>query len=215
MASILSALLLCLFLQHASAHSHTPCMIENAMMGGSFNIMIYPKYLMPNEKYNVTVNGTATNVMVALSASYNGSSIGNWTGNANTCQGILGTRNLSFTEMWMSPESMMDAHNYILFKVFIKMSDNMTYVMNKTLKSAPTSSSTPTMKTPTPDRMTPTPYNMTTTPYNMTTTPRNMPTTTYAMTRTTGNSASAITFKSLNGIISTFLLFVTVRELLS
>ncbi|XP_072449291.1 uncharacterized protein [Chiloscyllium punctatum] len=214
MASVLSALLLCLFLQYASADSQTPCMIENAMMGGSFSLMIYPKYLMPNNKYNVTVNGTGTNVMVALSASYNGSSIGNWTENAENCQGIYGSRNLSFTEMWKSPESMMDTHGSILFKAFIKMSENMTYVMNKTLRLAPTNNST-TMKTSTPYSMTTTPYNMTTTPYNMTTTPYNMTTTPYVMTKTTENSASAITFKSLNGIISTFLLFVTVRELLS
>ncbi|XP_048418325.1 placenta-expressed transcript 1 protein-like [Stegostoma tigrinum] len=217
MASVLSALLLCLFLQYAASDLHNLCMIENATMGGSFSLMIYPKYLMPNTTYRVTVNGTGAMVMVALSASYNGSSVGTWTNDAENCAGVYGSKNLSFTEKWMSPKSMMNMHSYVLFKAFVKMSENMTYVMNKTLRMAPTMTAMPITQTTAAYNKTTTVY-MSTTPYNMTTTPYNMTTTPYNMTtnfKTTTTSTGAIIFKPLSGIISMSLLFVTVRELLS
>ncbi|XP_048471465.1 placenta-expressed transcript 1 protein-like [Rhincodon typus] len=224
MASILSALLLCLFLQYASSGSLNLCMIENATMGGSFSLMISPKYLMPNTTYKVTVNGTGANVIVTLSASYNGSSIGNWTNNTENCAGIYGRGKLPTTEGWMSPKSMMNMHSNVLFKAFVKMSENKTYVMNKTLRIALTTTAVSNTQTTAVYNKTTTAYNktttvyMTTTSYNMTTTPYNMTTTPYNMTTTittANNSAGVITFKPLSGIVSMLLLFGIVRELLS
>ncbi|XP_067910433.1 uncharacterized protein [Heterodontus francisci] len=207
MASVLPALLLCLFVQCVPTYTKQLCMLENAMMGGSFNLSITPKYYMPNTKYNVTIEGSASDVMVALSASYNSTSFGIWTNNAENCSGILQTSGGTTTEMWTSPENMTNMEVSVTFKAYVKISGNMTYAMNKTIKTAPMITPTPTpMKNVTMSGNMTTAGNMT----QQTTKSTNMTTTAATVKPTSG----AITFKRLDGFAIMLLLCITIRELL-
>ncbi|XP_078055009.1 uncharacterized protein LOC144479867 [Mustelus asterias] len=188
MASVLPALLLCLFLQ-CVASDKPLCMLQNATDGGEFTLTISPEYYQPDKNYTVTVNGTGTNLDVALSASYNNTGFGMWMNKAANCTGVYGIRSLPFHEIWKSDDS-MNITWPVEFKAYIKVG-NMTYVMSKSIPSVSMTTAAP-----------------------MTTngTFGNMSTMTYASTSMT--TAGAITFKPLGGFASILLLFISVRELL-
>lgn len=186
MASVLPALLLCLFLQCVASHKHL-CMLQNATDGGEFTVTISPEYYQPNKNYSVTISGIGTDIDVALSVSYNNSDFGVWMNKAANCTGIYGKRNLSFTEMWESPD-IMNIAMPVEFKAYIKIG-NMTYFRSKSLSVPMTTVPPTTMKG------------------NMTTLGNNS-------TMTTTPTAGAITFKPLGGFASILLLFISVRDLL-
>ncbi|XP_051896074.1 placenta-expressed transcript 1 protein-like [Pristis pectinata] len=135
MASILPVLLLGLFLQCTPSYSKHPCMLENAVGEGNFNVTVSPHYYKPNTTYNVTTSGMGSKVAVTLTAYMNGSSIGTWENeneNVTNCAGVTREGSLPITERWTSPN---DIASYVNFRACIMMG-NATYCHNKTIKKA-------------------------------------------------------------------------------
>ncbi|XP_069751039.1 placenta-expressed transcript 1 protein-like [Narcine bancroftii] len=130
MASIVSVLLLGLFLHGVSSEPRNICKLENSVMGGNFTFTVSPDIYKPNTTYTVTISGFQNNTMVALSAYSKNESVGMWQQNSSDCYGVIGVRNEFASEKWTSPDSI---ENYVKIRAYINKMGNGSYVMDKIL----------------------------------------------------------------------------------
>ncbi|XP_055516602.1 uncharacterized protein LOC129712313 isoform X1 [Leucoraja erinacea] len=210
MDSVLPALLLVLFIQYAPTYSQLPaCEIENATMGGDFNLTIYPMYYKVYIHYNVTVSGFGENATIVLSSYFNGSAVGMWLNNATDCDGFKGNRSMYAMEQWVSPFVIGD---YVKIRAFV-YTMNGTYVKSLTLKQMPMTTTPTTTEVPTTTTPTTTEVVITTKPMGTTVYMSKATGTTTTAATTTPNSAPGISSKPLLAFVCMLLLLVTVPGL--